>query len=469
MPESNELSQIEEVQEMQARLDLFQSVLDASAEGLSFISPDGILLYVNQSFEAIHGVRASEVIGRHVTDVIKNTRMDIVAKTQLPEETEFLIDGSRRYVVSRIPVYRKGRMIGVLGKIDFPDLDKVKELANRIERLEAQLKYYRNHPRHGPGPRYTAEDIVAVSPRSAEAKATAMRVAPTHSTVLLLGESGVGKEVYAHAIHSLSLRAPGPFVRVNCSAIVESLFESELFGYEEGAFTGAKKGGNPGKFEMANLGTIFLDEIADMPLQAQAKLLRVLQEQEIEKLGAGQQIKVDVRIVAATNQDLSKLVAEGRFRKDLFFRINVIPITIPPIRERREDIPALVATFWEELANKHGISYKKLRDDALDLMCNYDWPGNVREMRNIIERALVVIREGTITPEHLRILILGGAPAEDDTAVENCDLAAMVAAVERRSIATALARANNNRAQAAKLLGISRPLLYKKLHAYGIG
>jgi len=215
MPDPNELSQMEEVQEMRAKLDLFESALDASAEGLSFISPDGILLYVNQSFEAIHGVKASEVIGRHVTDVIKNTRMDIVAKTQLPEETEFLIDGSRRYVVSRIPVYRKGRMIGVLGKIDFPDLDKVKELANKIERLEAQLKYYRHNPRHGPGPRYTAEDIVAVSPRSAEAKATAMRVAPTHSTVLLLGESGVGKEVYAHAIHSLSLRAPGPFVLGN--------------------------------------------------------------------------------------------------------------------------------------------------------------------------------------------------------------------------------------------------------------
>ena len=454
--------------EIRAKLDLFESVLNASAEGLIFVSHDGTILYVNQSFEALHGVRSSEVIGRQVTDVLKNTRMHIVAKTGVPEESEILGDGKRHYIVSRIPVYRGGRMVGVLGKIVFPDLDKVKTLAHKVERLEAQLKYYQSHPRRGPDIRYSAKDIVANSAASVEAKATAMRVAPTDSTVLLLGESGVGKEVYAHTIHSLSLRATGPFVRVNCSAIVESLFESELFGYAEGAFTGGKKGGNPGKFEIANYGTIFLDEIADMPIETQAKLLRVLQDQEIEKLGAGQQIKIDVRIIAATNQDLAKLVSEGKFRKDLFFRINVIPITIPPIRDRREDISALVNIFWEELAHKHGIHYKSLGADAMQLMCSYDWPGNVRELRNTIERALVVIREDTITAGQIRMLILGGEGRDRDLGEENCNLAEVVAAVERQSIATALARANNNRAAAAKLLGISRPLLYKKLHLYGI-
>ncbi len=468
MPDTNEELEAANALEMRARLDLFESVLDASADGLMFVDRDGIITYVNRSFEKIHRVKAANVIGHHVTEVVENTRMDVVARTGLPEESEFQVETGNRYIVSRIPVFRDGQMIGVLGKIVFSNLDKVRDLARKVERLEGQIKYYQTRPRHSPETNYTAEDIVAVAPKSAAAKSTAVRVAPTESTVLLLGESGVGKEVYAHAIHALSLRARGPFVRVNCSAIVESLFESELFGYSEGAFTGAKKGGNQGKFELANFGTIFLDEIADMPLPAQAKLLRVLQEQEIEKLGGGRQIKVDVRVIAATNQELEKLVDQGRFRKDLFFRINVIPITIPPIRERRADIPGLVGMFWEQLTKKHGIYYKTLRDDALELMQNHAWPGNVREMRNIIERALLVIREDTITAEHLRILILGGAVSEDDSGAESCNLDEMVAAVERRSIATALARSNNNRAKAAKLLGISRPLLYKKLHIYGI-
>jgi len=468
MPDSNQQLQAADALEMRARLDLFESILDASADGLMFIDSDGFITYVNQSFEKIHGVKAADAIGRHVTEVIENTRMDVVARTGLAEESEFQVETARRYIVSRIPVFRDGQMIGVLGKIVFSDLDKVRDLAHKVERLEGRLKYYQTRPRQSPETNYTAEDIVAVAPKSAAAKATAVRAAPTDSTVLLLGESGVGKEVYAHTIHALSLRARGPFVRVNCSAIVESLFESELFGYSEGAFTGAKKGGNQGKFELANFGTIFLDEIADMPLQAQAKLLRVIQEQEIEKLGGGRQIKVDVRIIAATNQDLEKLVEQGRFRKDLFFRINVIPITIPPIRERREDISGLVGMFWEQLTRKHGIYYKILRDDAMELMQNHAWPGNVREMRNIIERALIVIREDTITAEHLRMLILGGAVSENDPGLESCNLGEMVAAIERRSIATALARSNNNRATAAKLLGISRPLLYKKLRIYGI-
>jgi PAS domain S-box-containing protein len=468
MHETESLLEADSVPTLEARMELLESVLDASADGLIFVDRNGMIGYVNHSFEAIHNVKAADVIGHHVTEIIENTRLDVVAKTGLPEEGEFLVAGSRRYVVSRIPVFRDGRMIGVMGKIVFPDLDKVKELARKVERLETQLKYYRENPRRGRETRYTATDIIAVSPRSIEAKAAVLYVAPADSTVLLLGESGVGKEVYAHAIHALSPRADGPFIRVNCSAIVESLFESELFGYAEGAFTGARKGGNLGKFELANLGTIFLDEIADLPLPAQAKLLRVLQEEEIEKLGGGRQIKVDVRVIAATNQDLAKMVEEGRFRKDLYFRINVIPIHIPPLRERREDVPGLVSMFWEQLTKKHGIYYKTLRADGLELMRNHNWPGNVRELRNIIERALVAIREDTITAEHLRMLILGGAAPEIDSSVENCNLEELVAAVERRSIATALARTNNNRSMAAKLLGISRPLLYKKLRLYGI-
>jgi transcriptional regulator with PAS, ATPase and Fis domain len=336
------------------------------------------------------------------------------------------------------------------------------------DRLKSQLEYYRSRLNTPPDTRFTADDIVGVSSGSAETKVTALRAATTDATVLLLGESGVGKEVYAHAIHAMSLRARGPFVRVNCSAIAEGLFESELFGYTGGAFTGAAKGGKLGKFELANFGTIFLDEIADMPLEAQAKLLRVLEEREIEKLGGVKQVKVDVRVIVATNQNLQKLVEQGKFRKDLFFRVNVIPITIPPLRDRAEDVPDLVHLLWEQLKKEHGVHYRSLSSDALTLLQNYAWPGNVRELRNVLQRAISIVREDPITAEHLRVLLLGGVAEDRCISSEECNLGMLVEMAERRAIGAALARSNNNRTQAAKLLGITRPLLYKKIHRYGI-
>jgi transcriptional regulator with PAS, ATPase and Fis domain len=459
----------EEFQAMKDRMALMEVIIDASAEGLMFVNTDGIITYINRSYEEIHKVKAENVIGHHVTEIIENTRMHLVVKTGIPELAEFQLESKRRYIVSRIPVFTNGKLIGAIGEIVFRDFDKVEVLAYKVERLKRQLEFYRNLPETNPDIRYTAEDIVAVSPSSAMSKHTALRIAPTEATVLLLGESGVGKEVYAHAIHAMSLRARGPFIRVNCSAIVESLFESELFGYAEGAFTGAAKGGKPGKFELANMGTIFLDEIADMPLEAQAKLLRVLQEHEIEKLGGGKQIKVDVRVIAATNQDLEKLVEQGKFRKDLFFRINVIPICIPALRDRADDIPELVSRFWKQLGRRHAIYYKTLSQDAMVFLQNYSWPGNVRELHNVLERAIAIVREDTITAEHLRVLLQGGVIDHDRPGPpEGCELRVVTEAAERQAISMALARSNNNRAHAAKLLGITRPLLYKKMHLYGI-
>jgi transcriptional regulator with PAS, ATPase and Fis domain len=457
----------EGAQALRERNELLEAILDASAEGLMFVNPAGIITYVNRSYESIHNVRAEDVIGRHVTEVVENTRMHLVARTGNAELSEFQLESNRSYVVSRIPVFKEQRLIGAVGKIVFRDFETVEELAGKVDRLKQQLEYYRGRPEENPEIGYDAEDIVAVSPRSAEARDAALRVAPKDSTVLLLGESGVGKEVYAHAIHAASLRARGPFVRVNCAAIVESLFESELFGYAEGAFTGAAKGGRPGKFELANMGTIFLDEIADMPLEAQAKLLRVLQEQEIEKLGGGKHVKVDVRVIAASNQELEKMVREGKFRKDLFFRVNVIPITIPPLRERLEDVPALVAIFWAQLSRKHGLPRKTLTPDAMSFLTEYSWPGNVRELRNLLERALAIVRDNIVTAEHLRILLRGGVdtPASGE-GVRECRLKAAVEAAERKAISSALASCNQNRAQAARLLGITRQLLYKKMHRY---
>lgn len=450
-------------------IDLMRIILDLSVEGLQVVNREGIITFVNRSFEEIHNIPASQAVGRHVTEVIENTRMHIVARTGVPELDEIQKIGKRRFVVSRIPIKRKGQCVGAVGKIIFQHLDQVDLLARKVENLKKQVEFYRQKQGAPPETQFTFDDIVAIAPASAKAKETAMRAAPTDTTVLLLGESGVGKEVYAHSIHHMSLRCRGPFIRVNCSAIQHDLFESELFGYEEGAFTGAKKGGKQGKFEQANFGTIFLDEITEVPLGIQAKLLRVLQEQEIEKVGQEAVKRVDVRIIAATNQDIQRLVEEGKFRKDLFYRLNVIPVTIPPLRERRADILELVRILWEQLAKKHGIYHKSLDPDALQVLEEYDWPGNIREMRNVLERSLTIILQDTINAEQIQMIMVGSR----DTVLEcmrneECRLEQLVENTERRAISFALARCNNNRAQAAKVLGVSRALLYKKMHQYGM-
>jgi transcriptional regulator with PAS, ATPase and Fis domain len=450
-------------------IDLMRTILDLSVEGLQVVNKDGIITFVNRSFEEIHNIPASEAVGRHVTEVIENTRMHIVARTGVPELDEIQRIGKRRFVVSRIPIKRKGQCVGALGKIVFRHLDQVDLLARKVENLKKQVEFYRQKQGAPPETLFTFDDIVARAPASEKAKETAMRAAPTDTTVLLLGESGVGKEVYAHSIHHLSLRCRGPFIRVNCSAIQNDLFESELFGYEEGAFTGAKKGGKQGKFEQANFGTIFLDEITEVPLDIQSKLLRVLQEQEIEKIGQESLKRVDVRIIAATNQDIQKLVEQGKFRKDLFYRLNVIPILIPPLRERREDILELVRILWDQLAKKHGIYHKSLGPDALQVMEEYDWPGNIREMRNVLERSLTIILQDTITAEQIQMIMVGSRETVTECMKnEECRLDALVESTERRAISFALARCNNNRMQAAKILGVSRALLYKKMHQYGM-
>lgn len=452
-------------------LGLLTRVLDLSVDGLQVVNRDGIITMVNRSYEEIHGIPRSEAVGKHVTQVIDNTRMHIVAQTGIAELDEIQKIGERRFVVSRIPIYQAGKCVGAVGKIVFQDFNEVNRLVAKIENLKKQLEMIRQG-KELPGlsdTKWDFDDIIANSPNSIWAKENALRIAPTETTVLLLGESGVGKEVFAHAIHNMSIRSGHPFVRVNCSAIQETLFEAELFGYEEGAFTGARKGGKPGKFEMANHGTIFLDEIGDMPLNVQAKLLRVLQEREIDKVGGEALTKVDVRVIAATNQNLWRLVEEGKFRKDLFYRLNVIPISIPPLRDRREDIPELVRIFWEELKKKHGIYHKSLSLEALEILSRHDWPGNIRELRNVLERALAIILEETISGEQIRMIMVGARESKPEwSQTKDLSLEDMVSQTERRAISFALARTNNNRAQAAKMLNISRALLYKKMGQYGM-
>ncbi len=313
--------------------------------------------------------------------------------------------------------------------------------------------------------RYEHPNVVAQSPKMQEVLATVERVAPTNSTVLLGGESGVGKDLIARAIHEKSRRASGPFIKINSTAIPENLIESELFGYEKGAFTGATTS-KPGKFELADKGTIFLDEIGDIPLATQVKLLRVLQEREFERLGGTRLIKVDVRLIAATNRDLREALEQGTFREDLYYRLNVVPIDIAPLRERKEDIPELVKLFIARFSGDSGKPVTGITPAAMQMLVDYYWPGNVRELQNIIERACALAKGSQleISDVHLDALRTKSSASNDNFLPPGMTLEQW----EDEMIREALRRANNNKSQAARLLGLSRNALRYRLSKIGI-
>lgn len=327
-----------------------------------------------------------------------------------------------------------------------------------------QLRQENRSLREALGKRYQHPNVVAQSPKMQEVLATVERVAPTNSTVLLGGESGVGKDLIARAIHEKSRRASGPFIKINSTAIPENLIESELFGYEKGAFTGAT-GSKPGKFELADKGTIFLDEIGDIPLATQVKLLRVLQEREFERLGGTRLIKVDVRLIAATNRDLRAALEEGTFREDLYYRLNVVPIDIAPLRERKEDIPELTNLFITRFAAESG-KVTGITPEAMRTLVAYHWPGNVRELQNVIERACALAKGSLLDLADIHLDTLrtkSGAPA-DNFLPPGMSLEQW----EDEMIREALRRANNNKSQAARLLGLSRNALRYRLSKIGI-
>jgi DNA-binding NtrC family response regulator len=315
------------------------------------------------------------------------------------------------------------------------------------------------------GQKYSHPNIIAGSPKMQEVLATVERVAPTNSTVLLGGESGVGKDLIARVIHEKSRRPSGPFIKINSSAIPENLLESELFGYEKGAFTGAAAS-KPGKFELADKGTLFLDEIGDVPPATQVKLLRVLQEREFERLGGTRTIKVDVRLLAATNRDLRAALEDGTFREDLYYRLNVVPIDIPPLREHKEDIPGLAALFLARIAKDSGRQITAISPAALNLLLSHHWPGNVRELQNVIERAcaLAAGNELDAADIHLDTARSRAASASDRFLPDGMTLDQH----EDDLIREALKRANGNKSQAARLLGLSRNALRYRLSKIGI-
>jgi transcriptional regulator with GAF, ATPase, and Fis domain len=343
-------------------------------------------------------------------------------------------------------------------------LEEIK-LVVRKELDVRQLRSENRTLREELGQKYEYPNIVARSPKMQEVLAAVERVAPTNSTVLIGGESGVGKELIARAIHQRSRRAAGPFVKINCTAIPENLLESELFGYEKGAFTGATTS-KPGKFELADKGSLFLDEIGDVPPATQAKLLRVLQEREFERLGGTRTLKVDVRLIAATNRDLRAALEQGTFREDLYYRLNVVPIDVPPLRDHKEDVPGLAEHFLKRYRKESGREIEGISPGAIHLLTGFHWPGNVRELENIIERAATFAKGKVIEAGDIHLDTERAKPG--DAAPAFLPAGVTMDQWEDEMIRESLRRSNGNKSQAARLLGLSRNALRYRLTKIGI-
>jgi len=476
---------------------LFSSI----SQGMFLVDSSGRIVWVNESYRrflpALGFSSIDQFMGHMVEDVIPNTQMRRVLETGEPILIDLLTNKAGTFVVSRIPLREErgggeggmGEVIGAIGIVLFdqpettlqPLISKFALLQRDLDDARRELASQRNNPlyQHADGQRrskYTFASFIGSSPAAVEVKRHARRAAQSASPVLLLGETGTGKELLAHAIHASSARAKGQFVSVNIAAVPDTLLEAEFFGFAPGAFTGADRKGREGKFKLADGGSLFLDEIGDMPLGLQAKLLRALQEGEIEPLGSNKLVPFDARVIAATSRDLPELVRRGLFREDLYYRLNVLPLRVPPLRERRADIPALVEALGEDMALRSGEAPPELTPDALALLAGQHWRGNIRELRNVLEQVTMrsdsqridaaqlerILREAGLEQIELPDTSLNAPDADEEAALLR-PLAQQVAELERKAIAAALASTGGNKLATSRLLGISRATLYERM------
>ncbi|MEH7177957.1 sigma 54-interacting transcriptional regulator [Neobacillus vireti] len=443
---------------------LLQTVIENSYDGFVMVNEKGNITFVSPSLIELFDLNRKEIEEVPIDSIFPHFELTKVFKTGIAEISDFMEIKGINYIVHRIPVYQEDKIIGAIGKIVYRQLQEVRERFRSYERLEKQNDFA---AKNAEASRFTFDEILSNNSQMEKLFRSGMKAAKGKTTIMIRGESGTGKELFAHALHSASNRKNGPFITVNCAAIPEHLLESEFFGYDEGAFTGAKQKGKAGKFEMAHGGTLFLDEVGDMSLQLQAKLLRVLQEREFYRVGGTNRVSVDVRIITATHQKLEEMVETGTFREDLFYRLNVISIEIPPLRKRKEDILMLSHAFISELNKQNGtsiIGWDPLVEQAL---MEYDWPGNIRELRNVFERAMVFAENGMISLEDLPDYLLKkiGMSIFLEEENENFDKTLLEKA-EEMAIKIALKKSDGNKSQACKLLGISRSVLYDKLKKY---
>ncbi|NLB33226.1 MAG: sigma 54-interacting transcriptional regulator [Tissierellia bacterium] len=464
--ESTEITEArDEIEELKLALNSLKDVLDNAYQGFVLVNEEGIIIKWN--YEKLFGIKEEDALGKHVEDVIENTRLHIVIKTGKKELYDVQRIQGHDMIASRTPVFKDGIVIGAVGTVLFKDIKEVTDLAKRLKILENTVDKYKSEISKMYHSNYGFEDIITQNVHMLELIDIAKKAANSGSTILIEGESGTGKEYFAHAFHEESNRRLAPFIRINCAAIPHELLESELFGYEAGAFTGAKKEGKIGKLELANGGTVLLDEISSMPMSMQAKLLRVLEEREFERIGGNTSIRIDIRLIACTNENIEQLANKNKFRQDLYYRLNVVKIKIPPLRDRLDDIPCLCDDILNNQIQSMGLTSKTVTDRAIFALKLYNWPGNVRELRNILERAANVSIGNYIDIQHLPDFI--SEKLNDDVEKPNVKtLKYKLAEAEVHAIIEALKYCDGNRTEAAKLLGIHRTALYKKLESYGI-
>lgn len=443
---------------------MVQMVLNNPYEGLTSVDREGKVTFLSPVNEKWLGLEEGGGMGLPLSSFAPASRLAEIAHSGVADTTQVVDLQGQTKVTVNLPIRKGQKVIGAVGRILFKSTDQIDKLAYRIRTMELKVERYETLLDEMRGNRYNFDKILTNNKAMRALIDQARRVADSSATVLILGESGTGKELFAQALHEGSARRRGPFVAINCSALPHDLIESELFGYDEGAFSGAKRKGKPGKFELACGGTLFLDEIGELPLESQAKLLRVLEERKVDRLGSTSPISVDFRLLAATNRNLENSVNTGKFRSDLFYRINEFPIELPPLRSRRDDIPLLSKHFLEEITHKEKLPMLALSEEAKAALMRYDWPGNVRELRGLMRQMTWKTQGHTIELHHLP-----AAFTEEGTIIgASGTLEEQLASAERTIIEAALETAQGNRALTARMLGIHRTALYKKMTRLGM-
>ena len=435
----------------------------------ALLDRDGRYIFVSKPWQEWTRCPAEKAIGLRVDEIVSDTHALLALETGQIIQARPVIQSDIPLFTTYIPLRdAKGNVEGVFLYVVLNGVLNAKELIQQAEELRNEVDFYRQELSRERGARYQLDNIIGRSKAITQLKAQIVQASSSASTVLIEGETGSGKELIAHAIHSLSTRRAANFVRVNCSAIPAELMESEFFGYAPGAFTGASKKGKIGRFQLADRGSLFLDEVNLLPATMQPKFLRVLQEREIDPVGGDGVIPVDVRVIAASNIPLEQLVQQGDFRSDLYYRLNVVHITAPPLRNRKEDIPLLVEDIIRRLNNQLGMAIQGVAPGVLELLENYDWPGNVRELQNAIESAMNTTKSFFLQESDFDRLMLrmNARSRRATTGVSEFNLRSNKQDVERSLIRQALQATGGNHAQAARLLGISRTVLYKKLDLY---
>jgi transcriptional regulator with PAS, ATPase and Fis domain len=444
---------------------LFDQLVEM-CEGAVAVDTAARIVWIDDKYKALLGVDDS-CVGKPVERVIPQSLMRRVVDTGKPILLDIMQFGERSFVVIRFPLKDANNVVqGAVGFVLFDRFQYLQPIIAKFTALQAELAQAQKQLAGERSAKYSFSQFLGISEATRTVKKIARRAAQIDSTVLLLGETGTGKELLAHAIHAASSRANKPFVAVNMAAIPETLMEAEFFGVAPGAFTGADRKGRAGKLAMADGGTLFLDEIGDMPLSLQPKLLRALQEREVEQLGSDRVKKIDVRVVAATSRDLRKMVEDRAFRADLYYRINVLPITVAPLRQRLEDIESIAESLLERIAQRLNSPHCDLAASAIQMLRSYSWPGNVRELANVLERMATLSDSQVLTAADVAEVLPGVSPHAGLAPPANLQDA--VADAERRAILAALAEAKGVKAVAARLLGISRANLYDKLTRHGL-